>query len=99
MFQFLQANATLVFFGLALLFMFWMHSGRGHSMGGGGGCGMGHQHDESDERGSSHQHGNALPLDAKPVEPPLEKWGSLEKEPATPVAVGADHTTHAGGCH
>ena len=99
MFQFLQANGTLVFFGIFLLLMFLMHSGRGHSMGGGGGCGMGHQHGESDQHDSSHQHGRMPESEAKPVEPPIEKWGSAEKEPATPVAAGAGHQGHSGGCH
>ena len=93
MLQFLLGNGTLIFFGIALLFMFYMHSGRGHSMGGGGGgCGMGHQQGEHAEHASSQS-------ETKPVEPPLEKWGSVEKETPTPVATGADHGGHGGGCH
>ena len=96
--QFLQANASLIFFGIALLLMFYMHSGRGHSMGGsGGGCGMGHQHDESAEH--DQQHGARHQPDAMPIEPPIETWGSGDKKSATPVAAGSDHRSHGGGCH
>lgn len=97
MLQFLQANWTLVLFGIALLLMFRMHSGGGHSMGGGG-CGMGHQHGDTDEHGSAHEHG-AHESGAKPIEPPIEKWGSAEKETPTPVATGAGHKGKGGGCH
>ena len=97
MLQFLQANATVIFFGIALLFMLYMHSGRGHGMGaGGGGCGMGHQHGESQHPGSSHEHGTDHAAEARPVEAPLETG---KKEAAIPVAIGSDHTRQGGGCH
>ena len=91
MLEFLQANGTLVLFGLALLFMVFMHSGRGHGMG--GGCGMGHEH------GETHEHGGARAPEAKPVEPPIEKWGSAETETPTPVMTGGGHDSHGRGCH
>lgn len=106
--QFLQANATLIFFGIALLLMFYMHSGRGHSMGGGG---RGHQHGESQQPEGRHEHGESQQPesryehggdrspDAKPVEPPVETWGSAEKETPTPVGAGSSHRGHGGGCH
>ena len=98
--QFLQANASLIFFGIALLVMLYMHSGRGHSMGGGGcGGGMGHQHGESKQPESAHEHGGDRSQDVKPVEPPVETWGSAEKEAPTPVGAGSSQRGHGGSCH
>lgn len=98
--QFLQANASWIIFGIALLFMFWMHSGRGHSMGGsGGGCGMGHQHEESQQPEGAHEHGRDRSPGLKPVEPPVETWGSGKRETATPVGAGSSNQRHGGGCH
>ena len=98
MLQFLQANWTLVLFGIALLLMFRMHSGGGHSMGGGG-CGTGHQHGDTGAHENGHEHNGAREPEATPVEPPIERWGSGGKETATPVATSADHKSHGGGCH
>lgn len=47
--EFFQTYGSRIFFGIALLFMVFMHSGRGHQHGMGGGCGMGHEH------GDGHQ--------------------------------------------
>ncbi len=66
--QFLQANGSLIFFGLALLFMIWMHRGGGHRSGMGGGCGMGHE-----------DHG-ALERDLQQTGPPVQ---GAKANPAT----------------
>jgi hypothetical protein len=70
--QFLQANSSLIFFGLALVFMLWMHSG-GHRHGMSGGCGMGHQdHGE-------HEH------DPQQTGPPVEVVEVAKPDPSEPV--------------
>ncbi len=74
--QFLQANASLIFFALALVFMVWMHNGGGHRHGMGGGCGIGHQH------GDEHQHADQS-TEGEPDRPV-----SGQSQPAAPVAVG-----------
>lgn len=93
MLGFLQANGSLIFFGLALLFMVFMHSGRGHQHGMGGGSGMGHQQGGAHEHDTAHEHG------PDPLQRPLEKPGLAEKESATAVAAGARQNGHSSGCH
>ena len=44
MFAFLQACGSWILFGIAMLVMRRMHSGRGHQHGAGSACGMGHGH-------------------------------------------------------
>ena len=85
MFSFLQTYGTWIFFGIALLFMFFMHSGRGHGMGGG--------------RGMGHQHGGGHEQDSPRAEPSQDKAGSGQTPPASPVAAGHGHGGHGAGCH
>ena len=82
--QFIQANSTWIFFGLALVFMLWMHGG-GHrrSMGGG----TGHEH------GSAHQH------DARSADGDAEKPTSGQIQPAPPVADNVGSGGRSAGCH
>ena len=86
--QFIQANATWIFFGLALVFMVWMHGG-GHRHGMDGGSGMGH------ERGDAHQH------DGRPAEGEAEKLGSAQINPAAPAPddVGRGRLANLGGSY
>lgn len=85
--QFLQANAGLIFFGLALVFMMWMHGGGGQHSGMGGGCGMGH------EDHGAHEH------DLQQIGPPVQGVKPEPSDPAEPIA-SATHTSGRGaGCH
>ena len=86
--QFLQANSSLIFFGLALVFMMWMHSGGGHRHGTGGGCGMGHEDHARDEQ-DPHQTGPSVEVvDVAKPDP---------SEPLTPIATGTGE--RIAGCH
>jgi hypothetical protein len=82
--QFIQANSTLIFFGLALVFMLWMHGG-GHRHGMGGG--MGHEH------GSTHQH------DGLSADGGAENPTSGQIQTAPPVADQAGSGGRSAGCH
>jgi hypothetical protein len=84
--QFIQANASWIFFGLALVFMLWMHGG-GHRHGMGGGSGMGHEH------GGAHQH------DGPPAEGEAEKLGSGQTNPAASATHEVGQGGRSAGCH
>lgn len=84
--QFIQANAIWIFFGLALVFMLWMHGG-GHRHGMGGGSGMDH------ERGDAHQH------DGRPAGGEAEKLRSGQTSPAAPATHEVGHGGRSAGCH
>ena len=85
--QFIQTNASWIFFGLALVFMIWMHSGGGHRHGMGGGSGIGHEH------GGRHRH------DGEPAERGAETLGSGQTNPAVPATHEVGHGGRSAGCH
>ena len=84
--QFIQTNASWIFFGLALVFMLWMHGG-GHRHGMGGGSGMGHEH------GGAHQH------DGRPAEGETETLGSGQTNPDDSATHEVGHGGRSAGCH
>lgn len=84
--QFIQANASWIFFGLALVFMLWMHGG-GHRHRMGGASGMGHEH------GGGHQH------DGQPAQGEAEKLGSGQTNAAAPATSEVGRGERGAGCH
>ena len=86
MLEFLQTYGTWIFFGLALLFMFRMHSGRGHAMS--GGCGMG-----------GHQPGDAHEDDSQPARLNDDGTPAIRSRPVSADAAADGRGGHPAGCH